>query len=110
MITMGTWLVRVVIVIGVVGGMTRAYAQSAATVGSLRGTLRDSSSGEAIAGATIVATSPALQGDQVALTDEAGEYYITSLPPGLYALTVFWADAQFTRSNVLVQVGKDVVV
>src|SRR3954453_12488482 len=108
MITMGKWLVGVVIVIGVVSGTTRGYAQSAATVGSLRGTLRDSGTSEAVTGATIVATSPALQGDQVALTDESGEYYITALPPGIYTLTVFWADTQFSRSNVLVQIGKDV--
>src|ERR1043165_3621418 len=99
-----------VVVAGSKGFVDDAYAQSAATVGSVRGTLRDSRSHEAVAGATVVATSPSLQGEQVTLTDETGQYYLTSLPPGLYTLTIYYVDAVFTRSNVLVQLGKDVVV
>ena len=86
-----------------------AYAQGA-TVGSLRGVIRDKGTGETAAGATVVATSPALQGEQVVITEGDGQYFVTSLPPGLYVLTVYYNDATFTRGNVLVQLGKEAVV
>src|SRR5689334_11033147 len=102
--------------LGVLGGVssvlhsTEAFAQSSATVGSLRGVLKDKSTGEAAVGATVVATSPALQGEQVVITDETGQYFITSLPPGTYTLTVYYNNNTFSRGNVLIQVGKEAVV
>jgi hypothetical protein len=87
-----------------------ARAQGSATVGSLRGTIKDKSNGEDAPGATVVATSPALQGEQVVITDETGQYFITSLPPGIYTLTVYYNEATFSKGNVLVQVGKEAVV
>jgi len=87
-----------------------AHAQASASVGSLRGTVRDKSGGNAAVGATVVATSPALQGEQVVITDDTGQYFITSLPPGVYTLTVYYTDATFSRGNVLVQLGKEAVV
>jgi len=87
-----------------------ALAQGSATVGSLRGQIRDKAANEAAVGATVVATSPALQGEQVVITDENGAYFITSLPPGVYTLTVYYNDGTFSRGNVLIQVGKEAVV
>jgi hypothetical protein len=87
-----------------------ARAQGSATVGSLRGTINDKASGESAPGATVVATSPALQGEQVVITDENGQYFITSLPPGVYTLTVYYNEATFSKGNVLVQVGKEAVI
>jgi hypothetical protein len=88
-----------------------AHAQAGATVGSLRGVIRDvGQNREPAAGATVVATSPALQGEQVVITDDTGQYFITSLPSGMYTLTVYYNDATFSRSNVLIQVGKEAVV
>src|SRR3954466_12840070 len=87
-----------------------AHAQGSATVGSLRGQIRDKATGEAAVGATVVATSPSLQGEQVVITEEGGQYFITSLPPGLYVLTVYYNDATFSRGNVIIQVGKEAVV
>jgi hypothetical protein len=92
-----------------IGGDRGAYAD-AFTTGGVRGVVKDKSSGEASVGATVVATSPALQGEQVVIADETGGYYITSLPPGVYTLTVYYNDAKFSRQDVLVQVGKEVVV
>jgi carboxypeptidase family protein len=46
--------------------------------------------GEPCIGATVVATSPALEGEQVVITDEEGLYKITGLPPGAYALIVYY--------------------
>src|SRR5262249_21003325 len=87
-----------------------AHAQGSATVGSLRGLVRDKANGESAIGATVVATSPALQGEQVVITDESGQYFITSLPPGVYTLTVYYNDGTFSRGNVIIQVGKEAVV
>jgi hypothetical protein len=86
-----------------------AVAQSS-TTGALRGTIKDKGTGEALIGATVVATSTALQGEQVVITDEAGLYFIDNLPPGTYTLTVFYNDAKFSRGNVLIQLGKQAVV
>jgi hypothetical protein len=87
-----------------------AQAQGSASVGSIRGAIRDKATGEAAVGATVVATSPSLQGEQVVITEEGGQYFITSLPPGLYVLTVYYNDATFSRGNVIIQVGKEAVV
>src|SRR5437763_10624905 len=87
------------------------HAQAGSTVGQLRGVIRDKGEGGASAvGATVVATSPALQGEQVVITDENGQYFITALPPGVYTLTVYYNDQTFSRSNVLIQLGKEAVV
>lgn len=86
-----------------------ASAQGA-TVGSLRGSIRDKNGGDAAIGATVVATSPALVGEQVVITDENGQYFIQALPPGVYTLTVYYNDATFSRGNVLIQLGKEAVV
>ena len=86
-----------------------AYAQASA-VGQLRGVIKDKGTNENAIGATIVATSPALQGEQVVITDENGQYFITSLPAGMYTLTVYYNDTTYARGNVLVQVGKEAVI
>ncbi|MDQ3364573.1 MAG: TonB-dependent receptor [Myxococcota bacterium] len=86
------------------------FAQSSATVGSLRGVIRDRTNGEPALGATVVATSPALVGEQVVLTDETGQYFLTSLQPGVYTLTIYYENKTFSRGNVLVQLGKEAVV
>ena len=44
------------------------------------------------------------------ITDDDGQYFITSLPPGVYTLTVYYNDTTFSRGNVLIQVGKEAVV
>ncbi|MGN6107534.1 MAG: carboxypeptidase regulatory-like domain-containing protein [Kofleriaceae bacterium] len=86
------------------------FAQSSANVGSLRGVIRDKASNEVAIGATVVATSPALVGEQVVITDENGAYFINALPPGLYTLTIYYNDKPFSRGNVLIQLGKEAVV
>ena len=83
-----------------------ARAQGSASVGSLRGVIRDKATGEAAVGATVVATSPSLQGEQVVITEDGGQYFITSLPPGLYVLTVYYNDSTFSRANVLIGIGR----
>jgi outer membrane receptor protein involved in Fe transport len=97
--------------IGVISALetNSAYADGF-TTGSVRGVIKDKATGEPSVGATVVATSPALQGEQVVIADESGAYFITSLPPGVYTLTVYYNDTTFSRNNVSVSVGKEVFV
>ncbi|MGO9830421.1 MAG: carboxypeptidase-like regulatory domain-containing protein [Myxococcaceae bacterium] len=46
----------------------------------------DSSTGAPVAGVVVTASSPHLQGEQVAVTDPSGTYRIPQLPPGTYTL------------------------
>src|ERR1700704_6047805 len=61
------------------------FAQGVQT-GTIRGIVKDQQ-GLAVPGATITATSPALQGARTAVTDSEGNYSLTALPPGAYSLT-----------------------
>ncbi len=61
---------------------------SAQTTGTIIGVVTDASTGKPVAGALVVATSPNLQGEQTAMTDEAGNYRLSLLPPGAYKLVV----------------------
>lgn len=59
----------------------------AGTTGTLTGFITDGR-GKPIAKARITVTSPSLQGQQTALTDDEGFYRLVSLPPGLYTVEV----------------------
>jgi len=61
-----------------------AFAQGVQT-GTIRGVVRDAQ-GLAVPGVTVTATSPALQGPRVAVTDTTGSYTFPSLPPGIYTV------------------------
>ena len=65
--------------------------------GSLRGTVRDEQGG-ALPGVTVTARSPQALTPGVAITDAAGEFRITNLPPGTYTLTAELTG--FSISNV----------
>ena len=87
------------------GAVGTAHAQDS-TTGAVRGLVRDQTNGQAVIGATVVASGPALQGTQATISDEIGQYQIANLPPGTYQVVVYYADAQFSRTNVLIQLGK----
>ncbi len=57
---------------------------SAQTTASLTGTVR--TSGQPVAGVTVIISSPELQGLRLAVTGETGAYDFASLPPGDYRL------------------------
>lgn len=48
--------------------------------------------GEPLAGVTVVATSPALQGPRTGLTDRSGKVLVPDLPPGVFTVTYYFAD------------------
>ncbi|HEY0482329.1 MAG TPA: TonB-dependent receptor [Kofleriaceae bacterium] len=89
----------------VVAGAPHARAQTS-TTGAVRGVVSDPGTHGPASGATIVASSPALQGTQTEFTDDTGGYYIADLPPGMYQLDVYYANAHIARDHILVQVGK----
>jgi outer membrane receptor protein involved in Fe transport len=62
-----------------------ASAVVAQTTGRIEGTVTDKD-GAPLPGATVTASSPALQGDRVVTSGSAGEFRILALPPGTYSL------------------------
>ena len=86
-------------------GLSPVYAQDS-TTGGLRGVVKEKGSGEPAIGATVIATSPSLQGERANITDVDGSYFLPNLPPGTYTVTVYYLDATFSRSKILVQLGK----
>ena len=81
-----------------------AFAQSP-TTGAIQGVVRDES-GSALAGVTIVVTSPALQGSQTELSDDRGVFRIGNLPPGIYEVVFYFAESQVRRKNIAVSIGR----
>ena len=69
------------IVISVIGFAAFAQGNSVLT-----GNVVDASTKGPLADVVVTATSPNLQGEQVAVTDETGLYRIPQLPPGEYSL------------------------
>jgi Carboxypeptidase regulatory-like domain len=67
-------------------GMLVAGTVRAQGIGSLTGTVVDASTQKPVADVVVTATSPNLQGEQVAVTDSSGSYRISQLPPGSYSL------------------------
>ena len=61
-----------------------AIAQS---TGTIVGVVNDAATGKPVAGALVIATSRALQGEQTAVTDARGQFTLTALPPGTYRLS-----------------------
>jgi hypothetical protein len=63
-----------------------AYGQSSGGVGVLTGTVVDASDKKPAKDTVVTATSPALQGEQVVVTDDSGFFRIPDLPAGTYTL------------------------
>src|SRR5947207_1682625 len=83
---------------------------AAQTTGSISGHVTDTS-GAALPGVTVVATSPALQGMRIAVSDIAGLYRLPILPPGSYTVA-FTLTGFAQKKNTLVPVvlGKDTAI
>lgn len=98
------------LVLGVIGFGSMALIAPAAraqtsTTGEVRGVVVDEA-GAPVADAIVNISGPALQGTAGDVTGADGSYELGNLPPGLYTITVSQAASQFSRSNVLVQLGK----
>jgi len=76
-----------------------AFAQTSGT-GVLTGTVVDTSTKSPVADVVVTAVSPALQGEEVVVTDSSGFYRIPSLPPGIYTLRLEKEQFRpFSRAN-----------
>jgi len=82
-----------------------AHAQSS-TTGAIQGQITDANTAEPLAGVTVVATSPVLQGAQTVFSGDSGFYKIGELPPGNYLVTFYYLRITLERSNVKVDVNK----
>lgn len=67
-------------------GSLVSAAASAQSAGVLTGTVRDGETKKTVSDVVVTATSPALQGEQLVVTDATGQYRIPNLPPGEYTL------------------------
>jgi hypothetical protein len=81
-----------------------AASASAQTTGAISGRILDAQTNRPVASATVVASSPALQGEESARTDQNGEFVVALLPPGPYTLFV-QADGHQAFTQEGVQVG-----
>ncbi|MBZ0238147.1 MAG: carboxypeptidase regulatory-like domain-containing protein, partial [Deltaproteobacteria bacterium] len=87
-------------------GILAGRVEPTATTGVIRGRVIDPASGMGLAGATVVARSPSLHGEQVVITDDTGSFALGHLPPGTYEVTFYYADATSRRAGVLVQANQ----
>jgi hypothetical protein len=78
-----------------------AFGQSSGGAGVLTGVVLDASDKKPAKDVVVTATSPALQGEQVVVTDGAGFYRIPALPAGEYTLA-FEKDGykQYSRGGI----------
>ena len=60
---------------------------------------------EPAVGVTVVATSPALQGELVQITDEHGITQFERVPPGDYMMVYYYLDGTFVHEHVTVRAG-----
>jgi Carboxypeptidase regulatory-like domain len=76
----------------------------------LTGTVKDAQ-GAVLPGVTVTATSPALIGSQVQVTQSNGTYLFPSLPSGVYTLKFELSGFQpFTRSNITLALNQTLTV
>lgn len=86
------------------GVIAPGLAVAQGTTGAIQGVVTDSSSGEPLAGVTVVVTSG--QSSQTGITEENGSYKITGLTPGDYIVTFYFGEATIERKGINVGVSK----
>ena len=100
----GSFLKITALLAVIILGCGTLFAQSS-TTGALEGTVSDASG--PLPGVTVEVSSPALQGTRVAVTDTAGKFRVSSLPPGTYNVAASLSGfATVRQSNFQVSLGK----
>ena len=84
--------------------LTSAAIAQGVQTGTVRGKVIDENESP-LPGVTITATSQALQGERVVLTDSNGEYILRALPSGLYELTYLLDGMETIERPQTVRVG-----
>jgi hypothetical protein len=75
------------------------------TRSALTGVVRDLETGETLAGVTVIAASPAIPGEQAAISDESGNYALDLLP-ATYTATFYYADRTIQETDLVLVRGK----
>lgn len=89
--------------------VTPAVAQVG--VGVITGTVIDAQSKRPVPNAVVTASSPAMQGEQIVLTDAAGNYRIPNLPTGDYSINLQGDGFKpFGRGGIRIQGGATIRV
>jgi hypothetical protein len=85
---MKRWTTGLVALVSALVFATSAFAQGggASSTGTIQGRVVDAQ-GAVLPGVTVTATSPAMIGQQTAVTSETGNYRFPAVPPGVYSLT-----------------------
>jgi len=95
---------RSVVLCALLAAALPAFGQ---VTGAISGSVVDSATQAGVAGAVVTASSPALQGEQTAQTDERGEFQLVLLAPGAYSLSVQRDGYQpSTREGLTVQLDR----
>ena len=81
--------------------------QASPVVSVIRGRATDSG-GLPLEGVAVIATSPALQGSQSAITGRDGNFVLTNLPPGEYVVTLYYGDIVLKKPGVRVTAGRPI--
>lgn len=85
-----------------------ALAQGTSTI---TGTVTDAATGKPVPDVVVTATSPALQGEQIVVTDSAGLYRLAQLPAGVYLLKLEKESFKpYSRPDINVRVDRTVRV
>jgi len=77
----------------------------------ITGTVTDAATGKPVADVVVTATSPALQGEEISVTDATGTYRFASLPPGEFLLRLEKESYKpFSRPDITIRVDRTVRV
>ncbi len=79
--------------------------------GQIQGVVTSDLNGKPLPGVTVVVTGPALQGEQVEITDASGRYLITEIPSGdEYVVRFYLGDKVEERSGIRMTHGKTLTI
>ena len=101
------WLFRAALLtVALVSSLAFAQGNSVIT-----GTVTDAATGKPVPDVVVTATSPALQGEEIVVTDSAGLYRLAQLPAGSYTLRLEKESYKpFSRADINVRVDRTVRV
>ena len=103
----GLWAAPLTLALGLLVDAT-AFAQGNSVI---VGTVRDAQSKAPVPDVVVTITSPALQGEQILVTDGSGQYRLPQLPPGEYTIRLEKETYKpSARSGVSVRVGSTIRV
>ncbi|MEW6434096.1 MAG: TonB-dependent receptor [Myxococcota bacterium] len=101
------WLFRAALLtVALVSSLAFAQGNSVIT-----GTVTDAATGKPVPDVVVTATSPALQGEEIVVTDSAGLYRLAQLPAGTYTLRLEKESYKpFSRTDINLRVDRTVRV